>query len=259
MPPRVCPAPFTYTPAAGTVLPAGLQTLSMTFTPTDTTQYSTATSTVQLTVNKATPAITWPAPASIAYGTPLGAGQLDATSAVPGAFVYTPAEGTVLSAGSNTLSVGFTPTDTVDYTMATATVQIAVSTLVPVIPWPARTPITFGAALGSSQLDATATIPGTFVYTPAAGTVPAVGVDTLSVTFTPTDLIDYTVAKATTQITVDPAPTVYSVSGDFEIGYTAQTNPNGVWSYGWSAGFTSPITPYDQTVQNGVNGPQAQY
>jgi hypothetical protein len=41
---------FTYTPAAGTVLPVGTHTLSVTFTPTDRTQYATATAEVSLTV-----------------------------------------------------------------------------------------------------------------------------------------------------------------------------------------------------------------
>lgn len=51
----------------------------------------------------------------------------------------------------------------------------------------------------------------------------------------------------------------YNVAADFEKGWTAQKNPNGVWSYGYSSGFTSPITLYSQTAQNGVNGPDAQY
>ena len=52
---------FTYTPASGTVLTAGPHTLSVTLTPTDATDYKTATATVSLTVNKATPTITWTA------------------------------------------------------------------------------------------------------------------------------------------------------------------------------------------------------
>ena len=48
---------FVYTPAAGTVLTAGTQTLTVTFTPTDARLHH-GTATVTLTVNKATPAIT---------------------------------------------------------------------------------------------------------------------------------------------------------------------------------------------------------
>jgi len=44
---------FSYTPAAGTVLAAGQHQLSVTFTPTDTTNYQSLTSSVSLSVNKA--------------------------------------------------------------------------------------------------------------------------------------------------------------------------------------------------------------
>ena len=91
---------FAYTPSAGTVLSAGTQTLSVTFTPTDTGDYGSATDTVQLSVNKATPSITWANPADINFGTPLSATQLDASANVPGTFSYSSPVGTVLSAGA---------------------------------------------------------------------------------------------------------------------------------------------------------------
>jgi RHS repeat-associated protein len=120
--------PCVYTPAAGTILSAGTQVLSVNCTPTDTADYATpAEVTVQLTVNQATPVITWTAPAAISAGTALSAAQLDATSTVAGAFSYTPASGTVLAAGTQTLSVILTPTDTVDYTTATASVVLTVN------------------------------------------------------------------------------------------------------------------------------------
>jgi hypothetical protein len=69
-----------------------------------------------LTVEKATPAVTWNTPAAITYGTPLDAAQLNAVSNVPGGFVYTPAAGTVLNAGDNQkLSAQFTPVDATNY------------------------------------------------------------------------------------------------------------------------------------------------
>jgi hypothetical protein len=78
----------------------------------------------------------------------------------------------------------------------------------PVITWSAPAAVTFGTALSSTQLDATANVPGTFAYTPAAGTVLQAGAaQTLSVTFTPTDTTDYTTTNASTTITVNPAST----------------------------------------------------
>ena len=76
---------------------------------------------------KITPTVMWATPASIVYGTPLGGSQLDATTAVGGSFKYTPAAGTVLSAGNTILSATFTPTDTATYDSITTTVVLAVT------------------------------------------------------------------------------------------------------------------------------------
>src|SRR5439155_662336 len=124
---------FVYTPAVDAVLSAGAaQTLSVTFTPTDAANFTTATKTVTIDVAKATSVITWSTPAAITYGTVLGATQLDATANTPGTFVYTPAAGTVLSAGTGqTLSVTFTPTDAANFTAATKAVAIDVAKATP--------------------------------------------------------------------------------------------------------------------------------
>src|SRR5580704_17293591 len=112
---------------SGTVLDAGNQKLSATFTPNDTANYATATASVTLIVNQTTPTITWATPAAISYGTPLDTTQLNATASVPGNFDYLPTAGTVLEVGSPTLSVTFTPRDTTNYTTATASVTLAVN------------------------------------------------------------------------------------------------------------------------------------
>jgi len=114
------PGTFAYNPSLGTILSAGKHTLSVTFTPADSTDSTTAS--VQITVNQATPQIIWVPTALIAVGAPIGPGQLDATatsSGVPvaGTFIYSPPAGTVFnSPGLQTLTVTFTPTDTLDYT-----------------------------------------------------------------------------------------------------------------------------------------------
>ncbi len=82
---------------------------------------------------------------------------------------------------------------------------LTVNPLVPVIEWFAPPAITYGTALSSAQLNATANVPGTFVYAPAAGTVLGAGTQTLSVTFTPTDTADYATATAAQTLTVVPA------------------------------------------------------
>jgi hypothetical protein len=77
-------------------------------------------------VQKRTPTLTWTAPAPIVYGTALGPAQLDASSATPGVFTYAPAAGTILHAGSYTLSAEFVPSDALDYTGGNATVSLIV-------------------------------------------------------------------------------------------------------------------------------------
>ena len=203
---------FSYSPVTGTVLAAGSHTITVTFTPTDSTDYTTATGTVVLTVNTATSTITWAPPVAIAYGTALSATQLDATASVAGTFVYTPAAGTVLAAGSQSLTVTFTPTNTTNYTTATATVTLTVNKTASIITWATPAAILNGTALSSTQLDASSTIPGTFVYSPAAGTVLAAGSQTLSVTFTPTDTTDYTTATQTVTLTVNPSTPTLTIN-----------------------------------------------
>ena len=123
----IAPLSYSISPA----LPAGLilntATGAITGTPTAASPLTAYTVTINdvsgatamagfsLTVNPATPALQWPAPAGIAYGTALSAIQLDATASVPGAFVYNPPVGTVLPAGMQTLTATFTPADTTDY------------------------------------------------------------------------------------------------------------------------------------------------
>lgn len=173
-----------------------------------------------------TPVITWPTPANITYPTPISSAQLNATASanqiagmqitgssgeetsisLSGSFVYSPPAGTVLPAGTYMLSTTFTPTALGtaygDYTIATASVPITVGKGTPVITWAAPSSIKYPTPLSSKQLDATASVPGSFAYKPAAGTVLKPGTYTLSVTFTPTDTADYSTATATVPITV---------------------------------------------------------
>ncbi len=135
-------------------------------------QLRTATTTVQLVVTKATPTITWATPAAITFGTMLSAAQLNATANVPGTFVYTPSAGTLLSAGDQTLSTTFTPTDAADYTTATASVPLTVNRATPTLTWMTPAPITYGTLLSAAQLNATANVAGTFVLHPGCGNGP---------------------------------------------------------------------------------------
>jgi len=255
---------YAYSPAAGTVLAVGSHTLSVTFTPTNAGNYtpSTATASVTLTVNKATPAITWATPAAITYGTALSGTQLDASSTAAGSFTYSPVAGAVLTAGSHTLAVTFAPTNTTDYTTASASVTLTVNKATPIITWATPAAITYGTALSGTQLDAAANVPGAFVYSPVAGTVPAVGSDTLTVTFTPTDTSDYTTATGSVLLKVKPAPSftfgaspasltvAQGASGKSTITVTGQNGFTGsvtLTASGLPSGVTASFTPNPTT------------
>ncbi len=88
--------------------------------------------------------------------------------------------------------------------VATVTLNVKLGTT---INWANPAAIVYGTALGSEQLDAIASVPGTLNYAPAAGTVLRAGDQTLVVTFTPTDTADYAGASATVQINVAQATT----------------------------------------------------
>ena len=101
----------------------------------------------------------------------------------------------------------------------TETIAITVDTLLkagepvtPVITWATPTAITYGTALDSTQLNATTSAPGTFTYTPAAGTVLGAGVHTLTASFTPSDPTQFKPATKSVQLTVMKA--VLTVKAD---------------------------------------------
>jgi len=243
---------FAYSPTAGTVLSAGQQTLTVTFTPTNTTDYTTATASVTLTVNKAEPVITWVVPKAITYGTALSATQLNATSTVAGTFKYSPASGTVLSAGQQTLTVTFTPTNTTDYATASASVTLTVNKVTPTITWPTPKAITYGTALSATQLDATSTVAGSFAYLPAAGTVLSAGQQTLTVTFTPTNTTDYATATASVTLTVNPAPSFTLGASPASLTVAQGASGKTTISVSGKNGFTGSVTLAASGLPSGV-------
>jgi hypothetical protein len=87
----------------------------------------------------------------------------------------------------------------------------------PVITWPAPKAIAYGTPLSGTQLDATASVTGSFVYSPSAGTILSAGQHTLTATFTPTDTVDYSTGTATVTLTVFP--------GAVTVTLTSSANP----------------------------------
>jgi hypothetical protein len=93
-----------------------------------------------------------------------------------------------------------------NYSIAYNGANLTISKATPVISWNNPAAIFVGTALGTTQLSASASAPGTLTYTPAAGTLLAVGNgQTLSVTFTPSDTANYNVPGPKT-VSIDVLP-----------------------------------------------------
>ena len=211
---------FSYSPDVGTVLSLGQgQPLTTTFTPDNLELYSVTDATVTINVTTSTPTLTWDTPADIVYGTTLSATQLNASANVSGDFTYTPALGTLLNANpSQQLQVLFNPT-TPGFDPVSTSVDINVLKATPSINWNDPLAIGVGTPLAALQLNATSTVPGTFVYTPDAGSMLGVGNNqVLSTNFTPDDPNNY--ENNTAQVTIDvlqaqdfgDAPATYPVT-----------------------------------------------
>ena len=267
------------------------------------------------------PVISWGVPSPLSYGTALGGGELNATASVGGTFAYTPGPGTVLGAGSQTLSVIFTPADTVGFNTAAKAVGLTVNpqalTAVadnksrspgqpnplltvsysgfvngegvsvlttqpllatdavgesgpggyaitfsvephapnyqvttanglltvgakqdPQITWVVPAAVTYGTPLGTAQLNASANVAGTFVYTPAAGAVLGAGEQTLGVTFAPTDTAGFTTTTRTVILIVNKKVLTVTASNQSRV-YGAANPVFGITMTGFVGGETA--------------------
>jgi len=75
-------------------------------------------------------------------------------------------------------------------TPTTATTTAAITPATPTITWATPAAITYGTALSGTQLNATATVAGSFVYNPTNGVILPVGTNVLTVAFTPTNGVE---------------------------------------------------------------------
>src|SRR5207249_4012984 len=162
-----------------------------------------------LAATRIAPTITWNNPADITYGTALGASQLNATANVPGTFAYSPAAGTILGAGPNqTLSVTFTPTDTVSYSTVTSHASINVLKATASV-----TPAAASKTYGATDPTFTGTLSGflasdavTATYSRTAGETVAGGPYTISAVLSPAAVLtNYTITYNTAAFTINKA------------------------------------------------------
>jgi hypothetical protein len=182
---------------------------------------------------KIAPIITWANPAAITYGQALSSTQLNATASVAGSFAYSPLAGKILGAGSQTLSVTFTPSNQTDYATvmghATLTVNKAplAVTAVSLSKVVGTANPTFSATYsGFVNGDTTAVLGGSPSLTTAALTSSPVG--TYPITAGSGGITDanYNYAYVNGTLTVVAAPTISltwtaSLSGSASTGYKA--------------------------------------
>lgn len=196
------------------------------------------------------PVITWATPATIIYGTALGAAQLNATASVAGTFSYSPAAGTILTVGTHTLTVTFTPTDTTDYTTATATVTLTVAPAVPSVtisssanPVFATYAVSFTASLPSYATSET----GTMTFYDGSTQIGTATVSGGSATFTTTALaggIHSITASYSGDANYGPGTSsaLSQTVQDFTVAFSAGSNPATAHA-GGQAVYTIVITP----------------
>ena len=239
-------------------LAAGPHSISATYTSSDgefTGSSSSIAVAVTVTTGKIAPTINWSNPASIVYGTPLSATQLNATATDPttknivaGAFAYTPVTGTVLPVGTVNLEVSFTPSDTTTYSTQTATVTLTVSAVTPTLtlscPGGTYNGTAFSCTGTATGVDGVTAVGGTWSYTPASET--AAGSYPVTGTFTSTDG-NYQGGTATGTLKINPAavtatagsysaaadgsahsPSACAVTGSYTVGLSCTDSPASV-------------------------------
>ena len=196
-----------------TSLPAGTDTITATYAG-DVNFLAASSSAISYIVAQATPAITWRSPSAITYGTALSASHLNASAPTAGVFVYTPPSGTILLPGSQSLSVAFTPTDTVDYVSSTGTNTITVNPA-PLTVTAANASRTYGSANPALTATATGSVNGDVITasaTTSATASSAVGTYSIVPSAAGTNLARYTVNSVNGTLTVTQAAAATAIS-----------------------------------------------
>jgi DNA-binding beta-propeller fold protein YncE len=150
-------------------------------------------------------------PASPAFGSTYTVSATGGGSGNPVTFTIDAASTSVCSISGSTVTFNHTGSCIIDANQAPgagyieaaqAQQAITVPQEAPTLTWAHPAPIYYGAALTGTQLDATASVPGTFTYSPPVGAVLTSGTHTQTATFTPADTTDYTGGTVSTQISV---------------------------------------------------------
>ena len=204
-----------------TVLNAGSYTIYAKFTPTSANYVSYVVNT-NLTVNKATPIVTYGTLQPIAYGTTLQS-SFAASASVGGTIAYfllnDPIIGSqILNAGTYTLRAQFTPTDATNYESTFATSSLTVSKITPTITFPTNRTLTYETTMSSFISGTTVSVAGSFLFYLAnsnvitSSTVLGAGTYAVYCSFSPTDTTNYIQVISSTTVTVQKQSTTVTMS-----------------------------------------------
>ena len=230
------PLAFTYNGAAEAPRNAGTYEVVASFA--GNSNYNAASGGATITIAKAAATVTvtggsftYDGAAHPATGTVTGVGG---ATLGPLAFTYNGLEAAPVSAGSYAV-VGSYAGD-LNYLAASGNATITVGQATPVVSWTAPGAIVYGTPLGSAQLNAAASVAGTFSYAPAAGVVlPAGAGQPLSASFTPADTVNYTGGSVATAVTVVAAPLAVRANDAAKV-------------------FGAPLPPFGASFSGFVNG-----
>ena len=102
-------------------------------------------------------------------------------------------------AGSYTVTASLS---NAQYVATSVTGTLVIGRAIPIITWPSPAAIVSGAKLGSTQFDATASVPGSFDYDALLDDAESGTPSVLSLIFTPIDSLDYSAVTATAKVHV---------------------------------------------------------
>jgi alpha-L-arabinofuranosidase len=244
------PGAFAWTTST-TSPSAGAPSESVTFTPTDATDYNTVAGTVNVTVNQATPTVTaWPTASAITSGQTLSSSTLTGGAASPlGTFAWTTPT-LVPSAGTPSESVTFTPSDATDYSTVTGSVTVTVNAAPSITSFTPK-PATITAGSNSSLTavfagGAGVVTPGNITVTSGVAiTVTPAATTTYTLTVTPT--VGQAINSMTT-VTVVAAPAITSfIANPTSVASGSPSGLTGVFTGG-----TGVITPGNLAATSGT-------
>lgn len=215
--------------SAGTnTFSAGTHTLTLRFLPNDARDYSQVTGTVQLVVSPARLTIKAEDKTRIYH-------QMNpALTVTYGGFVNGDTErdlsqpvrletGATLTSPVGLYAIEAKNAAAANYEIEYETGILTITPATPELAWNVPADITYGTPLSTNQLNASASVPGSFEYVPPGGTWLEPGTHLLTVLFFPADNLNYTRATGSVQLVILPQPNRPPVAvDDVAVTFTGQ-------------------------------------